>query len=70
MEHDIMMVNAQKAKFMNNYKNIKLKLLKTHSSISFNKQCKVIYNMMHDTYDIRIVNAQWIMFMNIYKNIK
>jgi len=42
-----MMVNAQQAKFMNNYKNIKLKLLKTNASISFNKQCKVIYNMMH-----------------------
>jgi hypothetical protein len=69
MEHDITMVNAQQAKVMNNYKNIKLKLLKTHGSISFNKQCKVIY-MMHDTYDIKIVNPQWTMFMNIYKNIK
>jgi len=64
-----MMANAQQAKFMNNYKNIKLKLLKTHGSISFNKQCKVIH-MMHDTYDIKIVNAQWTMFMNIYKNTK
>jgi hypothetical protein len=63
------MVNAQWAKFMNNYKNIKLKLLKKHASISFNQQCKVIQNMMHNTY-IRIVNAQWTMFMNIYKNIK
>jgi len=65
-----MMVNAQQAKFIKNYKNIKLKLLKINASISFNKQCKVIYNMINDTYNIRIVNAQWTMLMNIYKNIK
>ena len=69
-EYDITMVNAQQAKFMKNYKNIKLKLLKTKASILINKQCKVIYNMMQYTYDIRIENVQWTVFMNIYKNIK
>ena len=32
-------VNAQQAK-LNNYKNTKLKLLKTNAAIRFNKMCK------------------------------
>ena len=33
-------INAQRAKTHNNYKNTKLKLLKTNAAIWFNKMCK------------------------------
>jgi len=36
----IKIVNAQQAK-LNNYKNTKLKLLKTNAAICFNKMCKI-----------------------------
>jgi len=36
----IKIVNAQQAK-LNNYKNTKLKLLKTNAGIWFNKMCKI-----------------------------
>jgi len=34
-------VNAEQVKLNNNYKNIKLKLLKANAAIRFNKMCKV-----------------------------
>jgi len=34
-------VSAQQAKLSNNYKNTRLKLLKTNAAIWFNKMCKV-----------------------------
>ena len=34
-------VNAQQAKLNNNYKNTKLKLLKTNAAVWFNKTCKI-----------------------------
>jgi len=37
----IKIVNAQRAKLNNNYKNTKLKLLKTNAAIWFNKMCKI-----------------------------
>ena len=36
----IEIVNAQRAKLNNNYKNTKLKLLKTNAAIRFNKMCE------------------------------
>jgi hypothetical protein len=36
----IQIIDAQKAKLGNNYKNTKLKLLKTNAAIWFNKICK------------------------------
>ena len=36
-----MIVNVQQAKFNNNYKNTRLKLLKANAAIWFNKMCKV-----------------------------
>ena len=41
------MVNAQQAKLINNYKNTKLKLLKTNAAIWFNKMCKYILHYRH-----------------------
>jgi hypothetical protein len=37
----IKIVDAQQAKLRNNYKNTKLKLLKTNSAIWFNKTCRI-----------------------------
>jgi len=37
----IKIVHAEQAKLNNNYKNTKLKLLKTNASIWFNKMCKI-----------------------------
>jgi len=37
----IKIVSAQQAKLNNNYKNTKLKLLKTNASVWFNKMCEV-----------------------------
>ena len=34
-------VNTQQAKLNNNYKNTKLKILKTNAAIWFNKMCKI-----------------------------
>jgi len=34
-------VNAQQAKLNNNYKNTKLKILKTNAAIWFKKMCKI-----------------------------
>jgi len=34
-------VNAQQTKLNNNYKNTRLKLLKTNAALWFNKMCKV-----------------------------
>jgi len=34
-------VNAQQAKLNNNYKDTKLKLLKTNATLLFNKMCKI-----------------------------
>jgi len=39
----IKMVNAQQAKLKNNYKNTKLKLLKTNAAIWFNKCGNIFY---------------------------
>ena len=33
-------INAQQAKLINDYKNTRLKLLKTNAAIWFNKMCK------------------------------
>jgi len=43
----IKMVNAQQTKLKNNYKNTKLKLLKTNAEIWFNKTCKYILHYRH-----------------------
>jgi len=37
----IKIVSAQQAKLDNNYKNTKLKLLKTNAAIWFNEMCKI-----------------------------
>ena len=37
----IKIVNALQAKLNNNYKNTKLKLLKTNAAVWFNKMCKI-----------------------------
>jgi hypothetical protein len=43
MQHGtaIKITNAQQAKLYNNYKNTKLKLLKTNAAIWFNKMCRI-----------------------------
>jgi hypothetical protein len=39
-QHSVKFINAQQAKSVYHYRNIKEKLLKTNASISFNKICK------------------------------
>ena len=40
--YGIKVVNAQQAKFMNNYTKIKFKLLKTNTSVWFDVWCKAL----------------------------
>jgi len=37
----IKIIDAQRAKLCNNYKNTKLKLLKTNAAMWFNKMCRI-----------------------------
>jgi hypothetical protein len=40
-KHSVKFINAQQAKYVYHYLNIKEKLLKTNASIWFNKICKI-----------------------------
>jgi hypothetical protein len=52
----IKIVRAQQAKLNNNYKNTKLKLLKTNAAIWFNKMCKI--KQMKPNYITIKINGQ------------
>jgi len=43
----VKIIDAQQAKLRNNYKNTKLKLLKTNAAIWFNKICKIKHEEVH-----------------------
>jgi len=42
-------IDAQRAKLCNNYKNTKLKLLKTNAAIWFNKLCRTLARLSIDS---------------------
>jgi hypothetical protein len=49
--HSIKIIEAQQTKIHNNYKNARLKLLKTNAAIWFNKtNCKLYYQQLHLKY--------------------
>jgi len=49
--HSTDIIEGQQAKIYNNYKNTRLKLLKTNAAIWFNKiNCKLYYQQLHLKY--------------------
>jgi hypothetical protein len=51
MAHSVKIIEAQQTKIHNNYKNTRLKFLKTNAAIWFNKNCcKFYYQQLHLTY--------------------
>jgi hypothetical protein len=46
---NLTIINARQAKVCNNYKNTKLKLLKTNAALWFNKMCKIKQNRIIST---------------------